>query len=290
MKSKLLLSLFAVIMIILGSMTSFSDDAQNIQTRVIEGFETPGTWEVKFSKFRSPHFKKKIIGYTSPEAKKKVGPPEDSQSWISWFQARDNDLSFLPDGLPPELRGKSEKTIMGVRANYEIPGYNWFVVQPKKPLDLYGVVKSLDCWIWGAGYTYDVQFIVRDFKGFYHVLPAGTLDHYGWKNFRVSIPHWVPQRQKWIPKNKPLKFIRFKVIGRPTSREDNLHVYFDYMQVQTDIYVQRFNGDDLIKLNWKNRGVRGTGKSYESGAGANKPANNNPGGGTANRPQPGGNN
>jgi hypothetical protein len=265
MKAKLLLLLFAALLLILGSVTSYTEDAQNIQTRVIEGFEKPGTWVVKFSKFRAPHFKKIDAGYTNPEAQKDRGKPAPSQSWISWFTASDKDLSFLPDGLPPEVRGKTQKTIMGVRATFTIPGYNWIVVEPKEPLNLYGVVKSLDCWIWGGGYKYDVQFVVKDYKGFYHVLNAGTINHYGWKNFRVKVPGWVPQSSRWLPKTKPLEFIRFKVIGRPTAREDGLHVYFDYMQVQTDIYVERFNGDDLVKLNWQKRGVRGTGKKYGDG-------------------------
>lgn len=261
MKPRIILYIVWGFLLVLSSLKSFTQqqETQNIQTRVIEGFETPGTWEVKFSKFRSPTFKKIEPGHTNPEAQQTI-QPEDSQSWIAWFQASDRDFSFLPDGLPPDVRGITEKTILGVRATFEVPGYNWIVIQPKKPLPLYGIVKSLDCWVWGGGYNYDIEFIVMDYQGFYHTLPAGTINHYGWKNFRVQIPGWIPQKQRWLPRSKPLTFVRFKITSQPNAREDNFHVYFDYMQVQTDIYVERFNGDELVKLNWQKRGIRGTGE------------------------------
>jgi hypothetical protein len=290
MKARISLLLGAVVLTVLSSFRLYTQDtAQNIQTRVIDGFERPGTWEVKFSKFRSPTFKKRALGHTNPEAQQVV-QPENSQAWISWFQATDRDFSFLPDGLPPESRGVTEKTIMGVRANFEIPGYNWIVVQPKEILPLYGVVKSLDCWIWGGGYRYDIDFIVMDYNGFFYTLPAGTVDHYGWKNFRVKIPDWIPQKQRWLPKSRPLSFVRFKVTAQPDAREDNFHIYFDYMQVQADIYVERFNGDELVKLNWQKRGVRGSGErgSDEGGSGStqqNQPAQQNAPQGQPNQPQ-----
>ena len=269
MRNKILLVLIAVSFIILCSVGLFSATrAQNIQTRVIEGFEKMGTWEVKFSKFRSPQFSRRQVGYTHPSAQNQQNVrPEDSQSWLSWFTANERDFSFLPDGLPPDVRGRTEKRIMGVRASYEIKGYNWVVVQPKKELKLYGIVKSLDCWIWGAGYSYDIAFIVKDYFGFYHTLNAGTLKHYGWKNFRVRIPGWIPQRQPWLPRTRPLKFVRFKITSRPYAREDNFHVYFDYMQVQTDIYRERFNGDNLVNLDWKRRGVRGNASASQQQSG-----------------------
>ena len=42
------------------------------------------------------------------------------------------------------------------------------------------------------------------------------------------------------------------------------------MQVQADIYVERFNGDELIKLNWQKRGVRGSGERGAEEAGGSK--------------------
>jgi hypothetical protein len=290
MRARLLLIVSALCILVLGATGVYSENAQNIQTRVIEGFEKPGSWEVKFSKFRSPQFSRKIVGYTHPDAQAAPGRPEDSQSWVSWFQATERDFSFLPDGLPPEVRGRSEKTIMGVRASFEIRGYNWIVVQPKKPLPLEGIVKSLDCWVWGAGYDYDVEFVVRDYHGFYHTLLAGSLTHYGWKNFRVKIPGWIPQKQQWLPKNRPLTFIRFKITAKPFAREDNFHVYFDYMQVQTDIYRERFNGDDLIKLDWKQRGMSSSsqqsGNTGQQGQPAPTTAPQGQGGTGARAPQP----
>jgi len=293
----MLILIFLCVLGIASTQRSFSlvQSAQNIQTRVIEGFETPGTWEVKFSKFRSPYFDKVEREAPPTEGQTQQRQPEDSQSWLAWFTATERDFSFLPDGLPPEVRGRTEKTILGVRATFEVKGYNWIVVQPKKPLPLYGIVKSLDVWVWGGGYDYDVEFIVKDYFGFYHTLAAGDLKHYGWKNLRVTVPEWVPQAQQYLPRTRPLTFIRFKITSKPFEREDNFHAYFDYIQVQTDIYTERFNGDDLVNLDWKQRGVRATGEQGQqqqqpqqgastSGQGTGTPTQS----GQSPGPQPGG--
>ena len=33
----------------------------------------------------------------------------------------------------------------------------------------------------------------------------------------------------------------------PGERAEGFYVYFDRMQIQTDIYIERFDGDDLVK-------------------------------------------
>jgi len=65
-----------------------------------------------------------------------------------------------------------------------------------------------------------------------------------------KIPEYIPQAEHHVPFLKNLKIVMMKLWGYPTERVDQFFVYFDYMQVQTDVYRQRFNGDELAEIKW----------------------------------------
>ena len=117
-------------------------------------------------------------------------------------------------------------------------------------LNLEGVVKSLDLWVWGGNYRYWLEFHLIDYKGFLHRLSAGDIKYIGWLNLRTKIPEYIPQAEHHVPFLKNLKIVMMKLWGYPTERVDQFFVYFDYMQVQTDVYRQRFNGDELAEIKW----------------------------------------
>jgi hypothetical protein len=213
--------------------------AVNIQTRKIEGFEEKGGWEVKFSKFRCRNW--------NNEDKEK---PDDAQSWITWIEANEAEGNILPDGLPPEVRGKEEKTVMGIKACFSNKGYNWIVVEPKKQILLNGITKAVDLWVWGAGYDYDLYIVLKNWQGLYYSLYMGNLKYYGWRNLRVEIPDYISQYTQYVPRLKPLEIIRLKLIANPNEKPDDFYVYFDYMQAQVDVYEERYNGDGLNKKRW----------------------------------------
>ncbi len=237
-----ILTLFLVLFFLIGGISKMSQgfgDGVNIQTSVIEGFEKKDSWVVKFSKFRCRNW--------NNEAKEK---PDDTLSWISWKEATPETLDILPDGLPREKRGKDEKTIMGAKACFDVKGYNWVVLEPKTPLIANGVTKAIDMWVWSSGYDYDIYLTVKSWKGFFYSLYMGNLSYYGWKNLRAEIPGYISQDTKYVPRVKPIQVVRIKLISSPHEKADGFYIYFDYMQTQTDIYVERYSGDALSTKKW----------------------------------------
>jgi len=233
--------MFLLLLGLTGGISQISNgfgDAVNIQTQLIEGFQEKGAWEVKFSKFRCRNW--------NNVDKEKA---DETQTWINWIDAS-SDISLLPDGLPKEARGKTIKMVMGVKACFDVKGYNWLVVEPKKPLQTVGITRAIDLWVWGSGYNYDLYIVVKNWQGFYYSLYMGNLKYFGWRNLRAEIPAGISQWTTYIPRVKPLEIVRLKLISAPDEKPDDFYAYFNYMQVQTDIYEERFNGDGFNNQKW----------------------------------------
>lgn len=156
-------------------------------------------------------------------------------------------LPGKPLGLPAGIEEK-QQTIFGVKASFWRKGFNWIIVKPQQPIKLTGIVKSFDFWVWGGNYEWDIYLYLKDYKGYVYYLKVGDLKFTGWRNFRTKIPEWMPQYEPYVPYVRPLDFVKFKLISAPQERADRFFIYFDYMQLQTDIYMERFNGDDLAKI------------------------------------------
>ncbi len=166
-----------------------------------------------------------------------------------------------PKGLPKNVDEK-QKYCLGVKAAFVRKGYNWIEVypvvrDPKNPdaepelgLKLPGIVHMLDFWVWGGNYKYTLDIYVRDYKGYLHAIRAGSIKFVGWRNLRIIVPKYIPQWEPHVPFIRNLRFVKFKLWADPNERVDKFYVYFDYMQVQTDIYVERYNGDDLAYVEW----------------------------------------
>jgi hypothetical protein len=84
-----------------------------------------------------------------------------------------------------------------------------------------------------------------DYRGIVHKLPLGSLHFMGWRNLSVEIPKQIPQTVRYLPMEKPLSLVRFEIWTEPTERVDDYIIYFDHLKVLTDMYKQRFDGDEL---------------------------------------------
>ncbi|URA09356.1 flagellar filament outer layer protein FlaA [Thermospira aquatica] len=239
----------------------FSDrdrETVNLQTFLISDFgdEKDQTnnlvWKARFSRFAKPS------NIMDP------GSPVDPEACNSAY------FAGKPLGIPEEMEQR-QKWVLGVKAQYVRKGYNYVEIIPYhlaragvdangKPsnvgdvketnVSLVGVVKSLDMWLWGGNYNYWLEFYLRDYKGFLHRVPAGDIKFVGWKNLRTTVPSYIPQAQNHVPFLKPLKLEMIKLWSHPEERVDQFYVYLDYLQVQTDVYLERFNGDDLANNRW----------------------------------------
>ncbi len=239
----------------------FSDrdrNTMNLQTFIVSDFgdkvdKGDGIiWTARFSRFAKP-----------ADSSKEMSKPDTNACAVDYFKAK-------PLGLPKQT-DKDQVWSLGIKAQFIKQSYNWIELVPMKaaggvgegeakpvasgdtkfnPLVLQGVVKSLDVWIWGGNYRYWVEFYLRDYKGFLHRLNAGDIAYVGWKNVRTKVPKTIKQAEHHVPFMKPLKLEMIKFWSYPTERVDQFYSYIDYMQVQTDVYEERFNGDDLSKNKW----------------------------------------
>lgn len=154
-----------------------------------------------------------------------------------------------PSGLLESIMVK-QTNVFGIKAAYLRKGFNWIDIIPNKPIGFVGVTKTIDFWVWGGNYNWVMDIYVKDFKGYTYRIEAGSIKHIGWKNFLVSIPNYIPQYEPYVPFSKPLSLVKIRLTAAPTERADKFYVYFDYLQLQTDVYMERFDGDDLGKVAW----------------------------------------
>jgi|GEM_PF-610883 hypothetical protein len=273
----------ALSFVIIGKDNSFSfsfgggQQAVNLQTVVVSDFGNENDqsnnikWNARFSKFAIP-----------TDLNAESSPPSPKFCGVTYLEAK-------PLGLPALVDAR-QKWSLGVKAAYTRKGYNWIEVFPVKgggateapkaavaaptnqtnagaastvvsqpegttqtvisPLDLPGQVRSMDMWVWGGNYHYWMEFYILDYKGYLNRISAGDIDFVGWKNLMVKIPDYIPQAERHVPFLKSLSLQMIKLWSYPTERVDQFYCYFNYLQVQTDVYVERFNGDDLANKRW----------------------------------------
>ncbi|MDR2735150.1 MAG: flagellar filament outer layer protein FlaA [Spirochaetota bacterium] len=210
--------------------------SKNVQSFVFDSFEDSNSWRADFSLFA---VKKYNLDHKQYEL---------DVSKCSW-----TNVVGKPWGVSQET---ATNRCLAVRASFDRKGYNWIDVYPVKKdadgklvsrhLPMKGKVEYIDVWVWGGNFNYRLEVHLIDYLGHKHILDAGWLNYTGWKSIRLQIPAHVPQQEKYIPAQKILSFEKFVLLSHPGERPDNFYVYFDRMQIQTDIFLDRFDGDDLV--------------------------------------------
>lgn len=190
---------------------------EDIRSVVIDDFENnDNNWQASASRFTDEQFPKVKFG-----------------------------IEGAPIALTASAAGEENKYVMGVRAAFTRKGYNKIWVYPEEVLVIPGHAKKLDMWVWGANYHYTLYAHLMDYRGIVHKLPLGSLHFMGWRNLSVAIPKQIPQTVRYLPMEKPLSLVRFEIWTEPTERVDDYIIYFDHLKILTDMYKQRFDGDEL---------------------------------------------
>ena len=167
----------------------------------------------------------------------------------------------LFDGMPHALKVMDESSenakFLGVQVKFNRRGDNWMDIVPSKQgekgLEPYeipfkGNIARLDMWVWGAGYYYDLEVLVRDCYGRVHALRMGTLNFKGWKNMSVSVPKSIPQSSNYINAEKELKFVAFRVRTRPSEHVEDFYIFMDQFKVLTDVHKDSYDGYELANV------------------------------------------
>ncbi len=208
----------------------------NYQSIVIEDFDNPAEsrWIVEGSKFIADGYPRMAHVRTFPEALYRQEP----------------------EGR--ELRA------LGAQAAFNRRGYNFLEFIPveededgelvPRGIQIPGRARYLDMWVWGSNFDYYMDVHLRDYRGMVHVLKLGDIRYRGWRNMRLHIPTWIPQEAPYIAEIRggefatdlrTLELVKIVLWTRPQERVNGFFVYLDEIKVETDLYRDPFDGEDL---------------------------------------------
>lgn len=168
---------------------------------------------------------------------------------LDYFEGIPNPLAQLKRGLD------GERKVLGVKVAFKRKGDNWFEVYPvkdDKPFEpmFTGTVNTLDFWVWGANYNYNLEVLVRDARGVVHVLKAANLYYSGWKNIIVKIPGWMEQHSKLRSGPANMTFVGFRIRAAAEEFVDDFTVFFDEIKYTTNSLSDIYDGYELRRVDF----------------------------------------
>jgi len=235
-----------IVLLTLGTgFLSADEKTLKLESYVVESFDGPGVstyadgsaivWQVRGSKFSTE-------GYPR--------------------------MTYVQNQWPEDLYGPNPENadklqVLGINTKFDRMGYNQVELIPgvgegdnwvAKPLDLPGRIKSLDLWVWGSNFKYNLEAHFIDYEGLAYRLDMiqsdnkrnpGSLDFVGWKNMYVDIPSYIKQSVVYKPEFKGLRLTKFVIYTQPTEKVDNFYVYLDNIKVLTDKHESYYDGFGL---------------------------------------------
>ncbi len=213
------LCLFAI-----APLTGQSGEQENLQTYTIDNFDNAE--ELAWS-YKAGGSKFIVEGYPK----------------LRYFNA-------LPRPLHEMYEDHEKAKVLGLQMKFNRKGDNWADIYPVKDGELYeipfkGIIKRLELWVWGTGYYYDIEVLVRDVYGRVHTLPLGLVNYKGWRNLTVTVPGNIPQASKYLGNKHKMTLVCFRIRTRPSERVDDFKIYFDDFKALTNVFINSFDGYEL---------------------------------------------
>ncbi len=245
------IGLSLVIVFLLAAAQAFADDKTvSLESIVVQTFDNPDEqpWFVIGSKFATEGYPKLAYINTWPLALHGSKPSNPDLKSLGLAMLFDRKEYNWVDLIPGTKSGSGDS-----------------LSYAPKELNLPGRVNMIDMWIWSGNFDYYIEAYIRDYTGIVHVVPMGTLNHVGWKNFRANIPANIPQSKKYLPKRENLTLVKFRIWTRPTEvvaapvkadaqpHEKAIYFYFDHFKVLTDTFESLFDGDSLTDPEFLNQ-------------------------------------
>lgn len=210
-------------------------NAKAMETIVLENFDDPDNaeweWKVQASRF--------------------VSKEGDVQYPII------NYFTGISNSLVPYHKDPASAKVLGVKAKFDRKGENWFEVYPEykdiqdkngnpiREIPLVGTLSQLDFWVWGAHYQYYLEVLLRDAAGIVHVIPVGTMNFNGWRNFIVPISGNILQHSPMRSGPKYLALMGFRVRADAKENVDDFTIYFDQIKYTTNSLDNVYDGFSL---------------------------------------------
>lgn len=226
-----------VLLVLPGLAFAQQRSTTNVRSQILETFDDPAEseWALFTNRFTADGFPQLGFIRTFPEALYRV-EPEDR-----------------------ELRA------LGIQGAFRRQGYNYIEIVPvttdadgeqvPRSIDIPGRARSIDVWVWGSNFDYFMDIHIRDYRGMVHVLNLGNLNYRGWANLRVTIPSSIPQTSQYVAQLGPdgefvsdlrgLQIVKMVLWTRPGEHVGGFYLYLDEIKVETDIYRDPFDGEEL---------------------------------------------
>jgi hypothetical protein len=196
---------------------------QEFKTIAITKFEDAGYWKATISMDEGLTVGRKLEG--RPADKQDI--PEEEAIGIT--QAELDDY------------------VLGVKTEFFHRGAATISVEPTRPIQLPGIVKTLSVWVVGRNYNHILKAIFRDFGGHRFELTIGKLNFSGWKELIVPIPDEVKQRDAHYSTLTGIEFLGFKIECDLAETYGSYFVYFDELRIKTDLFSERDrDADDML--------------------------------------------
>ena len=239
MKRELKVLIGLACLFVIGLPVFAQPNSRSIETFVMDDFDSAGSqnymyngkqyswdWEVGSSRFIADGYPKS--GY---------------------FEGVPNSLKQLHKGEDKDFK------VFGVKTAFKRKGDNWFEVYPTADgktfeIPFIGIVSQMDFWVWGSGYNYYLEVMVRDALGTVKVLPAGSLAFHGWRNVIINIPGWIQQSSHLRSGPENLTFVGFRIRSDAEEYVDNFVIYFDQIKYTSNSLSLIYDGYELNEVDF----------------------------------------
>jgi hypothetical protein len=160
-----------------------------------------------------------------------------------------------PDSLYGKNKDNKSLFSLGVHAKFDRKSYNSIEIIPAKKdsagklqvstLPIPGRAKAIDMWVWGANFNYTLDVYLRDYRGIDHVIHLGSLRFAGWKDMTATISTAIPQARQYIPRYAGLELTKIVIWTAPDEKVDDYYFFVDEINVLTDLFETRVDGEEL---------------------------------------------
>jgi len=177
---------------------------------------------------------------------------EDFENCDAWRSLMPTDMGFAKVkkvvGIPQEVKSKypNQQYCLGLKEWRYHRGFTWTEITPPTPITVTGKLKGLSIWACGRNYRHRLEIWVRNYQGNEYPIDMGSLNFRGWQKLSARIPMHIPYYRKYVPQYFPLDITRIIVRHDPNEITGNYYLYLDTLEAIVDVYVDTYDGDDMI--------------------------------------------
>jgi hypothetical protein len=215
---------------------------ESLYTIIIDDFERSGEWRARMPIDQGIVKSKELWG--APSAlrrayKKNNQNQQGGQQGGQQGTDAQNQQDRMRRGRAYFESEKNEpRKILGVRVDYMQRGYNWFTIEPPRPINLDGQVKAFEVWVCGRNQRHELYIMILDFDKNPRYIKVGMLNFIGWKRMTAPIPYTIKQSDFRKSIRRGVTFTGFLVRCHPMETSGKYYVYLDNFSVEISRFLE----------------------------------------------------